>query len=174
MIACILVTAFFLLSAVLVPVLVRRLVLPSRKKKILVAAIIFSVLAKLVVTQVFIAALGPNPQSDINTWKYVAGLMAKHKNVYTERSVADDFCVTSDGGCYNFAPAWAWIVFGLDRLSNLLHGRTIASFRFALTAFLATTDVLIALVLACQYSYTAALVFLLSPLFIWLEVIWLC
>ena len=101
------------------------------------------------------------------TWKIVAGLMAGRKSVYAESS--DDFCFVPDRSCYNFAPAWAWIVFGLDRLSSLLHGQTIVAFRFALTAFLATTDVLIALVLAYGYSYTAALVFLLAPLFLWIE-----
>ena len=166
MIACALVITFFLSSAALVPILVRRLVLPPRKKKILIAAIIFSVFAKLTVTQLSIATM-PKSGRDYTTWKTVAGLMAEHKSVYAESS--DHFCQVPDRGCYNFAPVWAWIVFGLDGLSNLLHGETIGAFRLALTAFLATTDVLIGLVLVYGYSYTAALVFLLAPLFLWIE-----
>jgi hypothetical protein len=80
MIACALVTAFFLSSEPLVPILVRRLVLPPRKKKILVAAIIFSVFAKLAVTQLSIATM-PESVGDYTTWKTVAGLMAEHKSV---------------------------------------------------------------------------------------------
>jgi hypothetical protein len=36
-------------------------------------------------------------------------------------------------------------------------------FRFALTAFLATIDVLIGLLLVYEYSYPGAVVFLLAP-----------
>ena len=166
-IACALVATFFLSSAIIVPVLVRRLILPQRKKKILVAVIIFSVFAKLAVTQLSIATM-PNSMGDYTTWKTVAELMAEHKSVYAESG--GHYCVVRDRGCYQFAPVWAWIVFGLDRLSSLLYGESMGAFRLALSAFLATTDVLIGLVLVYRYSYTAALLFLLAPLSVWLEI----
>jgi len=168
MIACALVTALFLASAVLVPTIVRRLKLPPRNKKILAAAILFSLFAKLAVTQFSIVTMPELAyQGDYATWKTVAGLMAEHKNIYVERS--DGFCDVPYLSCYNFAPAWAWIALGLDRISTFLHGQTIAAFRLTLTAFLAATDVLIALVLAGEYSYTAALVYLLAPVIMWTE-----
>src|SRR5262245_50525421 len=97
MIACGVVTAFFLSSAVFVPILLRRLVLPPRKKKILAATIIFSVLAKLTVTLLSIATL-PNSVGDYATWKTVAGLMAEHKSIYAESSNAAGYCVVPDRG----------------------------------------------------------------------------
>ena len=73
MTGCGLVTDFFLSRAAFVPILLRRLALPPRKKKILAGGI-FSVLAKLTVTLLSISTL-PESVGDYTTWKTVTGLL---------------------------------------------------------------------------------------------------
>jgi hypothetical protein len=89
---------------------------------------VFSVLLRRAATGASIATYSANPASDINTWKTVAGLMAEGKNVYTERAAGDDprarFCKGPNAACYNWPPAWAWVVFGLDQLASPIHAGT--------------------------------------------------
>jgi len=140
-----LVIAFFLLSAAIVPLALRRSALPARKKKLLIAAIVVSVAAKMA-----LATLGHN--FDLESYRIVSGLMEQGKSVYanTDR--------------YNYGPIWAPVVSGLAWLSRLIGWDAGEGFHVLVAAFLAATDVLIGLALAMAYSHTAAVVFLLTPI----------
>ncbi|MDP3001233.1 MAG: hypothetical protein Q8N47_27370, partial [Bryobacterales bacterium] len=139
-----LVIAFFLLSAAVVPLALRRSALTARRKKSLIAAIVVSVAVKLA-----LATLGHN--LDLESYQIVSGLMEQGKSVYanTQR--------------YNYGPIWAFVVSGLAWLSNLIGWDAGEGFHVLVAAFLAATDVLIGLALAMAYSHAAALVFLLAP-----------
>jgi hypothetical protein len=142
-IAGVLVAAFLLLSVVTVAVLLQKL--PARRKWLLLAAIVFSIAAKM-----SLASIAPN--FDMTSWRIAADLQAQAQSVYanTDR--------------YNYGPIWAWILSGLLWLTKLLHVDAGQGFHVIVALFLATVDALIAMTLAAAYSSTAAIVFLLSPI----------
>lgn len=131
------------LSAILVTIVaLRKLALEAPRKRLLVSAILISVIAKIL-----IAAAGHN--YDVNSYCIVSGILEQGKSVYanTDR--------------YNYGPIWAWLVSGLGRLAPCGAGER---FHVLIAAFLAMADVMIGLIVARAYSFTAAIVFLFSPI----------
>jgi hypothetical protein len=142
--ACAAVIGFFLSSVVIVPTLLRRSALPASERNLFITVIIFSVSTKMVLATV-------GTRVDIEAYRTFANLVEQGKSLYASI------------GYYAYAPVWAWIVSGLDRLALLLHCEAGQGFHVLVAALLAVTDVLIAIVLLSEYSFVAAILFLLSP-----------
>jgi len=141
-IAAIVVVLLFLLGITITLLRVRKLALDPRKKRLFVYAILVSVIAKIAV-----ATFGHN--YDVNSYCVVSNILEQGKSVYAETTR------------YNYGPIWAWLVSGFGYLSNCNAGE---HFHLVIAAFLATVDVMIGIALAENYSWTAAMVFLLSPI----------
>jgi hypothetical protein len=73
--------------------------LESRKKRLLAAAIVISVLAKLAV-----AAVGHN--YDVDSYRILSTILEQGKSV----------CAHTDR--YNYGPIWAWLVSGFGHLAG--------------------------------------------------------
>ena len=136
---------FFLFVAMAIPVVLRRSSFSAGQTRLLIGAILASVLIKVVIAPVGI-------HGDLEAYKVVSGLVEQGKSVYANTPL------------YNYGPVWAWILAGINRICTLIHWESGAGFQVILAAFLAMTDVLLGLVIARAYSCTAAIVFLLSPI----------
>jgi len=142
--ALVAVTGFFAGSAIAITLALGRLRLARRQKYLLIATILISLAGKIALARV-------GTQVDVNAYKIFAGLIEQGKSVYAG---------TPD---YNYAPVWAWITSGLDRLGILMQVGTGHGFHMMVAAFLSVVDVLLALVLVSEFSYGAGIVYLLSP-----------
>jgi hypothetical protein len=154
--SCAGVIAFFLASAVLLPVILFRSSLTRRERKVFLAICLLSIAAKMA-----LATLGHN--FDVDSWKLVTGYLEQGKSVYSATYR------------WPYGPALFPAFAGLDRIVHFLYPssgdaihmvgpNTGEALHVALAAFLATIDVLIALTLALAYSYSAAVFFLLCPI----------
>ena len=133
--------AFFAVAAIITVLSLQRLPLSTWQKRSLLYAIVFSVMTKIV-----LALLGSN--FDMASYLIVNDLVAHGRSVYANTSR------------YNYGPIWAWLVSGFGHLAA---GRA-GAFHVWIAAFLGAVDVIIALAIARVYTWTGAIVFLLSPL----------
>lgn len=132
---------FFPVAAAIVVIGLQRSALSVREKRLFTAAAVFSFLAK-----VALGSVGHN--YDLDTWRLFSDILAQGKNLY------------SDTDLYRYGPIWAWIVSGFGRLTGPGGGEL---FHMQISAFLAVIDVLTAMIIARTYSWTGAMVLLLSP-----------
>jgi hypothetical protein len=142
-------------TAVAVVYTLRHSTLKTSEKRLLVAAMVFSVL-----TKICLASLGHN--YDVYAYRSVSDILNRGRSVY------------ADSDRYNYAPIWAWLVSGFGHLApgasdeTFIRGQLAATngeyFHLWVAGFLATIDVLIALLIAVSYSWIGAMVFLLAPI----------
>jgi hypothetical protein len=135
--------AFFPLAAAIVAVGLSRWACEPRRKRWLVAAMLFSVVAKVLLAL-------PGHNYDMESWRIVSNILGKGQSIYADST-----------GRYNYGPIWAWIVSGFGHLAPRAGSEI---FHLWIAAFLATVDVTIAWLIARTYSFAAALVFLLCPI----------
>jgi hypothetical protein len=118
--------------------------LSARRKVIFTGLAVASIAIKII-----LAGRGHN--YDVDSYEIVSALVLQGKSVYANTVR------------YNYGPTWGWMLAGLKQLSTLLPPAGQENFHISVATFLATTDVTMAAILASEYSYGAALFFLLSP-----------
>jgi hypothetical protein len=123
---------FFPIAAVITVVALRRSVLTVREKQLMAGAIVFSILAKIAV-----ATLGHN--FDVDSWRLTSDLLNQGKSVYANTYRFD------------YGPVWSLSLSGFGHLTTGSGER----FHVCLAAFLATVDVLTAVIIARVYSWPA-------------------
>lgn len=140
--AAIVVVFLLVFGVVAALTILKKLELEPRKKKMLVNAILVSVIARIM-----ISAFGHN--YDVSSYCIVSNILEQGKSVYahTDR--------------YNYGPIWAWLVSGFGHLASCNTGE---GFHILIAVFLSIIDVMIGVILAESYSWIAAMVFLLSPI----------
>ena len=120
-----------------------------RKKKLFVVAAVASTAFKLVLASRW-------SDFDLLSYGTVASFVLQGKSFYAHTQY------------YNYAPAWALIVTGLQQISAVLPALHGQAFHFAIAAFLAVADVTLASLLATKYKYEAGIFYLCCPVAIFL------